>query len=164
MAHMPSLHIVGCQPYGVAGGVAQACMSLVSRLFHRYTGYLVIARGPGSRKPFSYRETPTLQTCPNSPTPHSTSYRRNMRGVSKLPALIARGFSSTSSAIRPAKGGLSGDGAVRTRRVPEGPGLAYFVESHPRKGGEQGSLPQGESQLPVCPCRCVVRVTPTEPE
>lgn len=83
-----------------------------------------------------------------------------MRGVSKLPALIARGFSSTSSAIRPAKGGLSGEAVVRTSRVPDGPGLAYFVESHSRKGGEQGLLPQGQNRnhlLFACPChrRCL---------
>lgn len=127
--------------------------------------YWVICRGPESRKPTSFAETPTLQTCPNAQTPNRrtlrTSYRRNMRGVRKLPALIARGFSSTSIAIRPAKGG---DGAVRTSRVPDGPGLAYFVESNSRKGGDQGSLPQGESQLLVCPYRYVGRGTRTESE
>lgn len=45
------------------------------------------------------------------------------RGLSKLTTFAARGLSSTSVAVRPKKVGIQ----TRPGRVPEGPGLAYFI-------------------------------------
>lgn len=45
------------------------------------------------------------------------------RGLSKLSACVARGLSSTSVAVRPKKVGIQ----TRPGRVPDGPGLAYFI-------------------------------------
>lgn len=45
------------------------------------------------------------------------------RGLSKLSAVVARGLSSTSVAVRPKKVGIQ----TRPGRVPDGPGLAYFI-------------------------------------
>lgn len=55
-----------------------------------------------------------------------------MSRISKLSAFIGRGFSSASVAARPSRAT-----ATRARRVPEGPGLAYFVNSYTPGDGDQ---------------------------
>lgn len=74
------------------------------------------------------------------------------RGVNRLPGLLARAFSATSTAIRPERAGLSGDGGVlRTRRIPDGPGLAYFVEScSPPRSADESPSKRGEWCLWSC--------------
>lgn len=55
-----------------------------------------------------------------------------MSRLPKITALVARSLSSTSAAVRATR-----VSAPRTRRVPEGPGLAYFVESFSAGDGDQ---------------------------
>lgn len=80
------------------------------------------------------------------------------RAVNRLSALLVRTFSSTSTAVRPERVNLAGDGALRTRRVPDGPGLAYFIESYSNRDAEQATAKRGEDKRgwPRCTLQDVV--------
>lgn len=71
-----------------------------------------------------------------------------MSRLFKLSAFIARGLSSASVAVRPTKAA-----ATRARRIPEGPGLAYFVNSYSPGDGDQPtttSTAQGKTIAFAC--------------
>lgn len=103
---------------------------------------------------FFSRNFDRLAACPQH-TQHHTClplrhwYSKMPRGLTNLSALVARSLSSTSAAVKPKNVSIQ----TRRGRIPEGPGLAYFIAGD----GDQATPKLGESigrqRRPLFPCR-----------